>query len=229
MPDSPSDKPQPADALQPAPAGEDTLEVLSDDDMYAIAEPQPAPAAAPAAGGPSAEPAWYMTHAGGPQQGPFDLAEMERRVRSGELREADLVWQEGMPAWAAARGVPELFGVAPAPQPVQPAVAPAPQPVVAQTPPPLTARPPARPSFEVGKIVAPLDQFLARPAVFRAIGYISGGLALVTLSVSLVAWFWGHTWFDRALLFAAIFFLCVGTAAVLEAIQRTKGKPTFKE
>ena len=229
MPDSPSDKPQPADALQPTPAGEDTLEVLSDDDLYAVAEPLPAPGAAPAASGPSASPAWYMTHADGPQEGPFDLAEMKRRVRSGELREADLVWQEGMPAWVAARGVPELFGVAPAPQPVQPARAPAPQSVAGQVPPPVTAGPRARSSFEAGKIVAPLDEFLGRPVVYRVIGYISGVLALVTLVVSLVAWFWGRTWFDRALLFAVIFFICTGTAAVLEAIQKAKGKPTPKE
>jgi len=229
MPDSPSDKPQPGDALQPVLTGEDTLEVLSDDDMYAIAEPQPAPAVAPVASGPPAAPAWYMTHADGPQEGPFDLAEMKRRVRSGELREADLVWQEGMPAWVAARGVPELFGVAPAPPTVPPAAAPAPQPAAAQAPPPVMARPRARSSFEAGKVVAPLDEFLARPIVFRVIGYISGVLALVTLLVSLVAWFWGRTWFDRALLFAVIFFICTGTAAVLEAIQRTKGKPTPKE
>ena len=153
MPDSPSDKPKPADALQPTPTGEDTLEVLSDDDMYAVAEPQP----------------------------------------------------------------------------VQPGRAPAPQPVAVQAPPPVTARPRATSSLEMGKIVAPLDEFLGRPVVFRVIGYISGVLALVTLLVSLVAWFWGRNWFDRALLFAVIFFVCIGTAAVLEAIQKAKGKPTPKE
>ena len=53
------------------------------------------------------------------QTGPFDIAALQRKVQSGELKQDALVWRPGMPGWSAAGGVAEL------------------QPLFANVPPPL--------------------------------------------------------------------------------------------
>jgi membrane protease subunit (stomatin/prohibitin family) len=54
------------------------------------------------------------------QTGPFDLATLSSKARSGELTRDTLVWKQGMAAWAAAGSVAELatvFGSIPPPIP----------------------------------------------------------------------------------------------------------------
>jgi membrane protease subunit (stomatin/prohibitin family) len=67
---------------------------------------------------PSAGPQFFVGQ-NGSQAGPFDLATLSAKVRSGELTRTTLVWKPGMAAWTAAEGVDEL------------------RPLFAQVPPPL--------------------------------------------------------------------------------------------
>ncbi|MEN3943400.1 CD225/dispanin family protein [Prosthecobacter sp. SYSU 5D2] len=62
---------------------------------------------------------WYFTQNGGAQQGPVSQDELTAKLASGELRQNDLVWREGMAEWVAASSVPELrqaAGGSPMPQ-----------------------------------------------------------------------------------------------------------------
>jgi membrane protease subunit (stomatin/prohibitin family) len=57
---------------------------------------------------------------GGQQQGPFDMATLQAKVRDGALARTTLVWRQGMPSWVAAETVPELqslFAAVPPPLP----------------------------------------------------------------------------------------------------------------
>jgi hypothetical protein len=51
---------------------------------------------------------WYWTHAN-QQAGPAPLLTLARLILEGQLHAADLVWQEGMPAWLPADQVPALL------------------------------------------------------------------------------------------------------------------------
>ena len=62
----------------------------------------------------------FFVGANGGQTGPFDLAALAAKVRSGEITRQTLVWKTGMPNWAAAEGVDELrplFATVPPPLP----------------------------------------------------------------------------------------------------------------
>src|SRR5262249_25357433 len=75
---------------------------------------QPAPPPLPATG-------TYYAAIAGKQAGPFDMAGLQARVAEGAMTPDTLVWKQGMPAWAAARTVPELGGLfAAAPPPLPP-------------------------------------------------------------------------------------------------------------
>lgn len=86
---------------------------------------------------------WYYGQ-NGVQGGPVSLADMRQLVSNGQLRREDLVWREGMPNWAPAGTIHELFptgGGYAAPQPGPYAAAP-PQ----QAYPPTGAYPPGQPT-----------------------------------------------------------------------------------
>jgi hypothetical protein len=55
---------------------------------------------------------WYYAQ-GGQQLGPVADVQLQQLAASGQLRPADLVWAEGMPSWAAAGTIPNLFPPAP--------------------------------------------------------------------------------------------------------------------
>lgn len=72
---------------------------------------------------------WYYA-ANGQQAGPVSVLQLKELSRAGQLTPTDMVWKEGMAAWAAASSQPNLFP--------KPASAPPPVPDVAGTvPPPL--------------------------------------------------------------------------------------------
>lgn len=52
---------------------------------------------------------WYYSK-DGMQLGPVDQAELEAKLKSGEVSQTSLVWREGMGDWLAASLVPELNG-----------------------------------------------------------------------------------------------------------------------
>src|SRR5262245_39403863 len=52
---------------------------------------------------------WYYTSEGKAME-PVPTAELKRLAQAGLLKPTDLVWQEGMPAWAPASKTRGLFG-----------------------------------------------------------------------------------------------------------------------
>jgi type IV secretory pathway VirB2 component (pilin) len=180
---------------------------------------------------------WYVGR-GGRREGPFDLAELRRQVQTGELKEADLLWREGMPTWTAAREVGEVFAVAaPSPTPppaiasapvhVSPAMhAPAtPAPAAAVSSAPMPAVAPHKPAAKPAELLAPLERFLARPAFYRLAGYIAGGFGVLAILASCILWYWGRTWFGGAVSLIVLFFVCEAAAAILDALQSGRGAP----
>ena len=61
--------------------------------------------------------AWYVA-AGGQQQGPFTVAQVQQGLASGQITAATLVWATGMAAWLPASQVPELSAPAHSPPPL---------------------------------------------------------------------------------------------------------------
>jgi membrane protease subunit (stomatin/prohibitin family) len=62
----------------------------------------------------------YYVGQDGQQLGPFDVANLQARLREGSLTRQTLVWKQGMAGWAAAESVPELqvlFAAVPPPLP----------------------------------------------------------------------------------------------------------------
>jgi hypothetical protein len=97
---------------QPEPLPEDSIELESAPEPPAAAAPPPLPS----------QPAGPLFHylESGQSRGPVSLADLQKRVAAGKLRGEDMIWQEGTPAWAPARGVSGLFPQAPPPLPVAP-------------------------------------------------------------------------------------------------------------
>jgi hypothetical protein len=204
MPDSSSEKPQPPKPPWISPPPEPKRAPAADDTGdYAVVEPAQKDLELALARQPTAD-GWYMSRLGGPQEGPFDLAEMKRRLLCGELRSGDLVWREGMADWQPAREVRELFA-APASGP---------------QPPPRPGRPAAAAPFQPEKLVRNLNKFCSCPKFFRWTAYVAAALALFWLAESVLLWYWELSWFTGALLFAVIFVVAQGVAAVLEAVAR---------
>ena len=91
--------------------------------VEAIFPPTGITAAPPPLPGPvAAEPAeWHFTQSG-QQAGPVTWAQLRQRAASGQLQQTDMVWKNGMAAWAAAGSIPNLFppprAAAPPPVPV---------------------------------------------------------------------------------------------------------------
>ena len=59
----------------------------------------------------------YVYVAGSQPAGPSTIPELSGRIASGELPPSTPVWKDGMPAWAAARDVPELAAALPVENP----------------------------------------------------------------------------------------------------------------
>ncbi len=101
-------------------------------------------AAAPApAGGPPPLPGQTMYHVdqGGAPSGPFNVAQLQHGVSTGQVTATTLVWANGMAAWAQAGTVPELAAIFNTPPPM-PAATPPPMPP-ADSAPPSDPTPPA--------------------------------------------------------------------------------------
>src|SRR5437870_2710485 len=64
---------------------------------------------------------WYYARSG-QQAGPVDLNTLKSLIAAGQLASTDMVWRDGMPSWAPAQRVPDLFpqGIA-EPPPLPPA------------------------------------------------------------------------------------------------------------
>ncbi|MCI0455597.1 MAG: DUF4339 domain-containing protein [Gemmataceae bacterium] len=89
---------------------------------------------------------WYYAK-NGQQLGPVTRGTLQDLATSGQLAPADLVWTEGMPAWAPARHTPGLFPAVSAPPQGHPS---APFQI---SPPPEVQRPfVPRPDFEQGPV-----------------------------------------------------------------------------
>jgi hypothetical protein len=83
---------------------------------------------------------WHY-FSGGQQCGPVSWTQLRELAVSGRLRPAEMVWKHGMPSWAAAGSIPNLF-----PSPA--AVSPSP------IPPPIPAPPPASQPDAPGRVGA---------------------------------------------------------------------------
>jgi membrane protease subunit (stomatin/prohibitin family) len=62
----------------------------------------------------------YFVAVGGAQTGPHDMDALRAHVAAGTLTRETLVWKQGMAAWTAASGVPELASLFPATPPPLP-------------------------------------------------------------------------------------------------------------
>jgi hypothetical protein len=80
---------------------------------------------------------WYYAHQG-QQAGPVSIEQLRQLAASGQLQPDDMVWKQGMTAWAPANTVEGLFSAALGPAAPPPGAAPAapgypPQPAAPQT------------------------------------------------------------------------------------------------
>jgi predicted Zn finger-like uncharacterized protein len=65
---------------------------------------------------------WFAMR-GGHQDGPLAFAELETRVRAGEITLATFLWRDGLPEWRRADQLPELLPVFAAPKAARPQAA----------------------------------------------------------------------------------------------------------
>ena len=209
----PGDEKTDPDDASASPLPEDELQVdnSQDDDLYAVAEPDPEP---PGLETGTTTPAWYLGAPDGQREGPLSLAEMKQRVASGRLDRQRLVWKSGMPGWVPAGTVPELFETPATPGSPPP-------PALFGTPIPGTAAVPAASAIEW---VRRLDGLFASPVVYRMTGRVCAALGVLTLLVALVlliarsaSW---TTWLTGFLLFALIFLAGEAAGAILAILGR---------
>jgi uncharacterized Zn-finger protein/ribosomal protein L32 len=78
---------------------------------YKKRQPAPGPPPLPPTIAPEAA-EWYFAR-GGTQNGPVTWAQLRQRAASGQLQPTDMVWKNGMAAWAAAASIQHLFPPAP--------------------------------------------------------------------------------------------------------------------
>lgn len=93
----------------------------------------PPPAAAPAPPPLPGQTLYHVDHNGQPG-GPYNMAQMQSGIQSGQVTGQTLVWAQGMAAWSPAQSVPELQAMFAAPPPM---------PATNPTPPPVPPTPPA--------------------------------------------------------------------------------------
>lgn len=214
---SPSDAPlQDEHRVEPTAEGDEEIFDLADDEP--AGQPPPDSPKPPEAGGTEGSAEWFSAKPGGAREGPFVLAEMQRRVTSGQLRPGDMVWCRGMSDWAPVREVgvlhgPGLAGAAP--------------------PPPFAGQGPVAGARLSGggaeALLGGLDRFFSRPLVYRLIGRVCAVLGVLVGLVSLALFIIGWHWFTGALLFGLIFVVCEAAGAILEALERAAAQPRAAE
>lgn len=226
---SPEPSPQPSEPRLPpsgAPLPDEhrgELAAGGDEEIFELADDQPAaqPAAEssepPKVKGAEAVAEWYFAQPGGQPQGPFTLAEMQRRVASGQLRPADMVWCRAIGSWAPMREVEILHG-----------------PATAGAPPPLLRGQRAGASWTLSTsgaetLLAAVDRFFARPLVYRVIGRVCAVVGVVVVVFSLALLWIGIHWFTGALVLGLIFVVGEAAGAILEAIERSAAAPRAAE
>ena len=152
----------------PEPASPPRAETAGEDDLYSVSEPEPD---SPELRAGVTTPEWYVATAGGQKEGPLGLLDVQQRVRSGRLGPEMLVWKDGMPSWARAGSLPELFEGSPTlgPPPLPPFAAPSPV-----------------PAAQAAELLAQLDRVTASPAVYRVIGRVCAVLAALMLLVAVI-------------------------------------------
>ncbi len=218
MPDPNHDATQPPSSPDAAPRPEAANDVtVEDDGGYAVVEPEPTKPSSAAAGSAPSQ-GWYTCRRGGPQEGPFDQAEIKRRWLSGAILPGDLVWREGMADWRPAREVRELLTAPPASGPQQPPPRPEPRSDASTIEP-----------REVLRSLKRFAKFASCPAFFQWTAYVAAGLTVFWLVESVLLCFWGKSWFTGALLFAIIFVVAQGVASILEAVAKLTPKAEKQE
>ncbi len=153
---------------------------------------------------------WFFAAGGGAQQGPVVFAVLQEKAAAGELAREDLVWREGMPKWKRAGNVAGLFAEATA--------EPGPRPP--RLPEKTASRPAETTATRLPDVLEMLRRWPGSSGSLRLCGYGAAGLAVITLVVSVLLWYWGRTWFTGAVLFLLAFLVCQGMAAILDAVNR---------
>lgn len=145
---------------------------------------------------------WFFAPGGRARQGPVSFSELKQKAANHELARQDLVWREGMPKWKRADDVAGLFDDQP------PGLGPQPPRLPQQTAP------------DLSRLLQALPAWPRSSDSLRLCGYLAAGLAGLTLAISLILRYWGHTWFTGAVLFMLVFIVCQGMAAILDAVNR---------
>lgn len=130
---------------------------------------------------------WYYSK-NGAQLGPIGPAEMESKLKAGEVASTDLVWKEGMADWLPAGKVPELQVLLSPPAP------PAESPFVERTAPASPYVPPAAHPYQA-VASGPVSQGQAIASmvcgiislVICCLWFVSGPLAIVAIALGHVA------------------------------------------
>lgn len=115
---------------------------------------------------------WYCTRSG-ERSGPFSATELKTLADEGKLQPADLLWKEGMSAWAPASSARGLF---PAPSRPEPPPAPAAMPLTPEPPPaprpaPIAVSPPDQPIHsQAGEVPPPAAAVPAKQWWYESAG-----------------------------------------------------------
>ena len=149
---------------------------------------------------------WFFAPGGRARQGPVSFSALKQKAAGHELAREDLVWREDMPKWKRAGDVAGLFD---------------------DQPPGLGPQPPRLPTTtapDLSRLLQTLPAWPCSSDSLRLCGYVAAGLAGLTLMISLILRYWGHTWFTGAVLFMLVFVVCQGMAAILDAVNRLEVK-----
>ena len=175
-------------------------------DAYSVREEAaPAPRPAAPAGDPGRPgPLWQVARVGGQREGPLTTAALVERITAGTLAPNDLVWHEGMPAWAPVREVPELWGNRPKSPPLALPVTP-------------------DDDWKHWGMVPPwVDAILSRPEFFRVGGRACAGLGVLTLVVGMISLNMG--WIQVTISLAMAFFVGEAVGATLAKLNRIESR-----
>ena len=118
---------------------------------------------------------WYYLKQG-QNVGPYNQAQFQQLITSGQIKPQDLIWRAGMAQWLPVQSVPEFAGVISktsqpsAPQPSSPHVSTQPQPQTIA--PQRSAAPKAQPMVQVGStgLSSQLMQVVSKPVFFGLLG-----------------------------------------------------------
>lgn len=184
--------------------------VRKDADEYRVSEEAPKAKPSPAAPskGPAGGATWYLARATGQREGPMTLELLKQCLASGSVTEDSLVWREGMPAWAPARSLPELFGARPG-----------------KTPPSL----PEAPTQNWAENLKTLDPMLSSPSFFRIAARISAALSVLLIAGSLLLGYWGVRFYIEAAVLALVFLVGEAAGTMIERLDRIESSFSARE